>query len=201
MSWYHESAPRPAPGEIHTVTGHPIQPPFPENLQVALVAMGCFWGAEKSYWQLPGVYTTAVGYAAGDTVEPTYEEVCRGGTGHAEAVLVVFDPQVLDYRGVLRHFWENHDPTQGMRQGNDIGSQYRSAIFTLNATQTAVAEQTREQYGAALTRAGYPQITTQIVPLETMARFWYAEGYHQQYLAKNPRGYCPVHATGVACPL
>ncbi|MEU2090510.1 peptide-methionine (S)-S-oxide reductase MsrA [Nocardia beijingensis] len=222
MSWYDElvgrlSLPEPVmvapehalPGraepldvpDTHYVNGHPIRPPFPEGLQLAVVAMGCFWGAEKGFWELDGVYTTAVGYVGGYTPNPTYEEVCSGRTGHAEAVLVVFDPAVIDYAGILRHFWENHDPTQGMRQGNDRGTQYRSAVWTFGAEQADLDRSTAEAYGKRLAAAGYGQITTEIAPLPGLAAFYYAEGYHQQYLAKNPGGYCPVHATGVSCPV
>ncbi|NLV79342.1 MAG: peptide-methionine (S)-S-oxide reductase MsrA [Rhodococcus sp.] len=189
--------PMPVP-EVHHVNGHRIVPPFLEGLQIAIVGMGCFWGAEKEFWQLDGVYSTAVGYAGGYTPNPTYEEVCSGRTGHTEVVLVVFDPDVIGYTQVLRQFWENHDPTQGMRQGNDRGTQYRSAIYTLDESQVEVAEATAESFGQRLEQAGYGTITTEIAPL---TQFYYAEDYHQQYLAKNPAGYCPVHATGVSCPV
>src|SRR5574340_264565 len=172
--------------DAHYVNGHPLQPPFPDGLETAVVGMGCFWGAEKEFWQLDGVYTTAAGYAGGYTPNPTYEEVCSGHTGHAEVVLVVFDPKVIAYAGVLKEFWENHDPTQGMRQGNDQGTQYRSAIYTVSEAQIEVAESTAEAYGKRLTAAGYGAITTEIAPL---TQFYYAEDYHQQYLAKNPGGY------------
>ncbi|WP_406235094.1 peptide-methionine (S)-S-oxide reductase MsrA [Nocardia sp. NBC_01009] len=187
--------------ETHYLNGHPIHPPFPENMRVAVVAMGCFWGAEKEFWQIEGVYSTAVGYVGGYTPNPTYEEVCSGRTGHTESVLVVFDPEVIDYAGVLRHFWENHDPTQGMRQGNDRGTQYRSAIFTLSPEQAEIAHATARAFGERLAAAGYGRITTEITELSDLSGFYYAEGYHQQYLAKNPGGYCPVHATGVSCPV
>ncbi|MEV6388289.1 peptide-methionine (S)-S-oxide reductase MsrA [Nocardia xishanensis] len=195
--------------DTHFVNGNPIRPPFPDGMLVAVLGMGCFWGAEKGFWELDGVCTTAVGYAGGYTPNPTYEEVCSGRTGHTEAVLVVFDPAVLDYAAVLKHFWEDHDPTQGMRQGNDRGTQYRSAIFTLSDEQAALARSTAETYGKRLAEAGYGSITTEITPLPTpkaapapnLSGFYYAEGYHQQYLAKNPGGYCPVHATGVTCPV
>ncbi|MFI9507675.1 peptide-methionine (S)-S-oxide reductase MsrA [Nocardia sp. NPDC052566] len=187
--------------DTHYVNGHPIHPPFPDGMRVAVVAMGCFWGAEKGFWELDGVYSTAVGYVGGYTPNPTYEEVCSGRTGHTEAVLVVFDPAVLDYAAVLRHFWEDHDPTQGMRQGNDRGTQYRSAVFTLDAEQAEIAAATAAAYGMRLAEAGFGTITTQIAPLADLSGFYYAEGYHQQYLAKNPHGYCPVHATGVSCPV
>jgi len=180
--------------DTHYVNGHPIKPPFPDGLARAVVAMGCFWGAEKEFWELDGVYTTAVGYVGGFTPNPSYEEVCSGRTGHTEAVLVVFDPAVISYAEVLRHFWENHDPTQGMRQGNDQGTQYRSAIFTTDDEQALVAADTAASFGEKLGAAGYGKITTEIAPLH---EFFYAEGYHQQYLAKNPNGYCPIHATGV----
>jgi peptide-methionine (S)-S-oxide reductase len=184
--------------EAHYVNGHRLQPPFPEGLQTAVVAMGCFWGAEKEFWELDGVYSTAVGYAGGFTPNPTYEEACSGRTGHAEAVLVVFDPKVIGYEQVLKQFWENHDPTQGMRQGNDHGTQYRSAIYTVDEEQATVAKATADAYGKRLAAAGYGEVTTEIAPL---GEFYFAEDYHQQYLAKNPNGYCPVHATGVSCPV
>jgi len=188
--------PMPVP-DAHYVNGHPLKPPFPESMQTAVVGMGCFWGAEKEFWQLDGVYSTAVGYAGGYTPNPTYEEVCSGRTGHSEVVLVVFDPKVISYEGILKQFWENHDPTQGMRQGNDRGTQYRSVIYTESDEQAAAAHATAEMFGKRLADAGYGVITTEIAPLTT---FYYAEAYHQQYLAKNPGGYCPVHATGVSCP-
>ncbi|TSE00798.1 peptide-methionine (S)-S-oxide reductase MsrA [Skermania sp. ID1734] len=189
--------PMPVP-ERHYVNGNRIVPPFPEGLQTAVVAMGCFWGAEKEFWQLDGVYSTAAGYAGGFTPNPTYEEACSGRTGHTESVLVVFDPKVISYSSILKQFWENHDPTQGMRQGNDLGTQYRSAIFTTDEEQAKIAQETADAYQQRLTDAGYGQITTEIAPLR---KFYYAEDYHQQYLAKNPNGYCPVHATGVSCPV
>ncbi|WP_371053404.1 peptide-methionine (S)-S-oxide reductase MsrA [Rhodococcus gordoniae] len=189
--------PLPVP-ETHYVNGNRIVPPFPEGLQAAVVGMGCFWGAEKEFWQLDGVHSTAAGYAGGYTPNPTYEEVCSGRTGHTEVVLVVFDPKVIGYDRILQQFWENHDPTQGMRQGNDHGTQYRSAIYTYDETQIEVAEATAEAFGKRLADAGYGEITTEIAPL---TQFYYAEDYHQQYLAKNPGGYCPVHATGVSCPV
>ncbi|KAA0024745.1 peptide-methionine (S)-S-oxide reductase MsrA [Antrihabitans cavernicola] len=182
----------------HYVNGHTLQPPFPEGMETAIVAMGCFWGAEKEFWELDGVYSTAVGYAGGVTPNPTYEETCSGRTGHTESVLVVFDTKVIGYDGILKQFWENHDPTQGMRQGNDQGTQYRSAIYTANDEQAEIARSTAEAYGKRLADAGYGAITTEIAPLQ---HFYYAEGYHQQYLAKNPGGYCPIHATGVSCPV
>ena len=181
----------------HFVLGTPLRPPFPEGLVCAQFALGCFWGAEKEFWQLSGVYTTAVGYAGGYTSNPTYEEVCSGRTGHAEAVLVVVDPSARSYNGLLQTFWEHHDPTQGMRQGNDVGTQYRSAIFYADDAQRAAAEASRDRYQAALRDAGHGEITTEIVPA---GEFFYAEEYHQQYLAKNPAGYCGLGGTGVACP-
>jgi peptide-methionine (S)-S-oxide reductase len=184
--------------DSHFVNGHPLRPPFAEGLETAVVAMGCFWGAEKEFWQLDGVYTTAVGYTGGFTPNPTYEETCSGRTGHTEAVLVVFDPKVISYSGILAHFWENHDPTQGMRQGNDVGTQYRSGIYTVDDAQAEIARSTAAAFGERLAAAGYGAVTTEIAPL---GEFYYAEAYHQQYLAKNPRGYCPVHATGVSCPV
>lgn len=203
--------PDPIPvSDTHYVNGRPIYPPFPEGLQVAVVAMGCFWGAEQEFWQLDGVFTTAVGYVGGYTRNPTYEEVCSGRTGHTEAVLIVFDPNVIEYADVLRRFWENHDPTQGMRQGNDRGTQYRSALFTVDAAQARLAHSTAQTFGERLATAGYGEITTEITelpgqggtdPLRALPEFFYAESYHQQYLAKNPGGYCPVHATGVSCPV
>ena len=189
--------PLPVP-DTHYVNGHRIMPPFPEGMQTAVLGMGCFWGAEKEFWGLEGVYSTAAGYAGGYTPNPTYEEVCSGRTGHTEVVLVVFDPKVISYEGVLKQFWENHDPTQGMRHGNDHGTQYRSAIYTFDEGQIEIAEATAENFGARLAAAGYGAVTTEIAPL---TQFYYAEDYHQQYLAKNPNGYCPVHATGVSCPV
>lgn len=189
--------PTPVPGR-HEVLGTPLEPPFPEGLERAIVGMGCFWGAERVFWQAPGVYTTAVGYAGGFTPNPTYEEVCGGRTGHAEAVLVVFDPSVISDEEVLRLFWENHDPTQGMRQGNDRGTQYRSAILWTSEAQRSAAEASSEAYGRALAAAGRGAITTEIAPA---GDFYYAEPYHQQYLAKNPNGYCGIGGTGVACPV
>ncbi len=181
----------------HFVSGHPLSPPFPAGMEQAVFALGCFWGAEKHFWEQPGVWVTAVGYAGGYTPNPTYEEVCSGRTGHTEAVLVVFDPGVTSYEALLSAFWENHDPTQGMRQGNDAGTQYRSAIYTDDDEQLAAAKASRSAFQQMLADAGYGAITTEIAPLAT---FYYAEGYHQQYLAKNPGGYCPIHATGVSCP-
>jgi peptide-methionine (S)-S-oxide reductase len=184
--------------ERHEVLGTPLAPPFPEGLEQAVVAMGCFWGAERVFWRAPGVFTTAVGYAGGFTPNPTYEEVCSGKTGHAEAVLVVFDPQQTSYEEILRLFWENHDPTQGMRQGNDAGTQYRSAVYWGSDAQRETAEASRATFQAELTRAGYGEITTE---LAGAGPFYYAEPYHQQYLAKNPNGYCGLGGTGVACPV
>jgi len=180
----------------HFINGHPIQAPFPEGMEQALFGMGCFWGAEKRFWEVDGVYSTAVGYAGGYTPNPTYQEVCSGMTGHNEVVLVVYDPQKVSYERLLQVFWEAHNPTQGMRQGNDVGTQYRSGIYTFNATQTAEAEASLARYQAKLTAAGYPEITTEI---EEAPPFFYAEDYHQQYLAKNPAGYCGLGGTGVSC--
>jgi peptide-methionine (S)-S-oxide reductase len=182
----------------HFVNKHPLQPPFPEGMELAMFALGCFWGAEKKFWSMPGVYSTAVGYAAGLTPNPTYNEVCSGMTGHAEAVLVVFDPKVVSYEQLLKAFWEDHDPTQGMRQGNDAGTQYRSGIYYYNDAQRQTAEASRAAYQVELTAAGYGAITTEILPAP---EFYYAEDYHQQYLAKNPRGYCGIGGTGVSCPV
>jgi len=184
--------------ERHETLGTPIAPPFPDGLEQAVVGMGCFWGAERVFWQAPGIYTTAVGYAGGFTRNPTYEEVCSGRTGHTEAVLVVFDPQQTSYEEILRLFWENHDPTQGMRQGNDVGTQYRSAIYTDSDEQRAVAEATRAAFQQELGAAGYGEISTEIA---AAGPFYYAEPYHQQYLAKNPMGYCGLGGTGVSCPV
>jgi peptide-methionine (S)-S-oxide reductase len=182
----------------HEVLGNPLTPPWPGGFQQIVVAMGCFWGAERAFWQAPGVWTTAVGYAGGSTPNPSYEEVCSARTGHAEAVLVVFDPAVTSLDEMLRLFWENHDPTQGMRQGNDVGTQYRSAILFGDDAQRAAAERSRDVFAAQLKAAGYGEITTEIAPLRD---FYYAEGYHQQYLAKNPNGYCGLGGTGVSCPV
>jgi peptide-methionine (S)-S-oxide reductase len=182
----------------HYVNGNPLQPPFPEGLQRAVFGMGCFWGAERKFWETPGVFTTAVGYAGGVTPNPTYEEVCSGLTGHAEVVLAVFDPSVVSYEDLLKVFWENHDPTQGMRQGNDIGTQYRSAIYVHDDAQRRAAEGSRVAFQQALSASGYGAITTEIT---NAPEFYYAEDYHQQYLAKNPGGYCGLGGTGVACPV
>jgi peptide-methionine (S)-S-oxide reductase len=207
FGWRKQTMPTPAdalPGraeamavpEKHFVSGTRLEPPFPEGLERAVFGMGCFWGAERLFWQLPGVYTTAVGYAGGYTPNPTYEEVCGGRTGHTEAVLVVFDPQRVTYDDLLRVFWENHDPTQGMRQGNDVGTQYRSAIYCHGAAQMQAAEASRRTYQQALAKAGLGTITTEI---REAPPFYYAEDYHQQYLAKNPWGYCGIGGTGVRC--
>ena len=189
--------PIPSP-DAHFVNGRPIKPPFPAGFETALFAMGCFWGEERRFGQVPGVFTTAVGYSGGFTPNPTYEEVCSGRTGHAETVLVAYDPSVVSYRDLLRVFWEGHDPTQGMRQGNDVGTQYRSAIYTTSASQAEEAVRSRDAYQEALARAGHGTITTEIRPA---GPFYYAEGYHQQYLAKNPDGYCGLGGTGVSCPV
>jgi peptide-methionine (S)-S-oxide reductase len=181
----------------HEVLGTPIAPPFPEGLERAVFALGCFWGAERIFWQAPGVYTTAVGYAGGYTPNATYEEACSGRTGHAEAVLVVFDPKQTSYDELLKLFWESHDPTQGMRQGNDVGTQYRSAIYFENDEQRKAAKRSLEMFQQELAAAGYGEITTEIAEA---GPFYYAEPYHQQYLAKNPNGYCGLGETGVACP-
>jgi len=180
----------------HYVNGHPLKPPFPAGMQQAVFGLGCFWGGEHIFWQLDGVYVTAVGYAGGHTPNPAYEEVCSGRTGHAEVVLVVFDPAVIGYHELLRTFWEAHDPTQGMRQGNDVGTQYRSAVYTSDDEQQQIAESSRAEYNRALQDAGLGVITTEIRPAPP---FYYAEEYHQQYLAKNPAGYCGLAGTGVAC--
>jgi len=184
--------------ERHYVNGHRLEAPFPDGLQHAVFALGCFWGAERKFWQLPGVYSTAVGYVAGVTPNPTYREVCSGMTGHTEAVLVVFDPNQIRYEDLLKVFWENHDPTQGMRQGNDVGTQYRSGIYYDGDEQKKAAEASREMFQDELKRAGYGRITTEILPAP---EFYYAEDYHQQYLAKNPGGYCGLGGTGVSCPI
>ena len=181
----------------HYVNDHPLQPPFPAGMEQALFGLGCFWGAERKFWTQPGVYSTAAGYAGGVTPNPTYEEVCSGRTGHAEVVRVVFDPALVSYRQLLTVFWEAHDPTQGMRQGNDTGTQYRSVIYVSDAAQRAAAEQSRAAYQLALTAAGYGAITTEIAAAPP---FYYAEAYHQQYLAKNPGGYCGLGGAGVRCP-
>ena len=184
--------------ERHFVNGNRIVPPFPEGMELALYGMGCFWGAEKKFWQAEGVYSTAVGYAGGITRNPTYEEVCSGLTGHAEVVRVVYDPRRTSYSAMLKIFWENHDPTQGMRQGNDVGTQYRSAIYWTSAAQCELAEASASRYQSALEGAGYGHVTTEI---REAPDFYYAEEYHQQYLAKNPWGYCGLGGTGVGCPV
>lgn len=182
----------------HFVNGHRIVPPFPAGLKEAIFGLGCFWGAERLFWQLPGVYATAVGYAGGYTPNPTYEEVCSGLTGHAEVVRVLYDPEQIDYEDLLKVFWESHDPTQGMRQGNDLGTQYRSAIYVLDAEQRQAAERSKQAFQTCLTAAGRGRITTEIDDAPT---FYHAEEYHQQYLAKNPGGYCGLGGTGVSCPV
>jgi peptide-methionine (S)-S-oxide reductase len=182
----------------HHVSGAPLEPPFPEGLERAMFALGCFWGAERKFWQTPGVYTTAVGYAGGYTPNPTYREVCSGVTGHAEVVLVIFDPREVSYADLVKVFWESHDPTQGMRQGNDIGTQYRSGVYYFDDAQREIAERSRDAYQQELARADYGAITTEILPAP---EFYYAEDYHQQYLAKNPGGYCGIGGTGVSCPV
>lgn len=182
----------------HTVLNTPLHPPFPENMELALFGMGCFWGAERLFWRLEGVYSTQVGYAAGHTPNPTYQEVCSGRTGHNEVVRVVFDPEKISYRKLLQIFWENHDPTQGMRQGADRGTQYRSGIYTFNDAQKALAAETRNLYEQRLQETGLPEISTEIKEAPT---FYYAEAYHQQYLDKNPGGYCGIGGTGISCPL
>ena len=183
--------------ETHFVNGHRILPPFPAGLREAVFGLGCFWGAEKLFWQLPGVYSTAVGYAGGFTPNPTYQEVCTGETGHAEVVRVIYDPQKISYQDLLRTFWESHDPTQGMRQGNDAGTQYRSGIYAFSPAQRKAAEESKAAYEKELHARGFGPITTEILDAPT---FYFAEDYHQQYLAKNPSGYCGLGGTGVACP-
>jgi peptide-methionine (S)-S-oxide reductase len=183
--------------EQHFVNGHRLAPPYPAGLDVALFGLGCFWGAERKFWQLPGVWVTAVGYAGGLTPNPTYREVCTGATGHTEVVRVVFDPKLVSYETLLKTFWESHDPTQGMRQGNDVGTQYRSAIYWTDEAQRQAAEASRDAYQRALAASGHGTITTEIAPAPD---FYFAEDYHQQYLAKNPGGYCGLGGTGVACP-
>ena len=188
----------PVPATHHVKREARLEPPFPAGLETAMFGLGCFWGAEKKFWQIPGVYTTAVGYAAGHTPNPTYREVCSGATGHAEVVLVVFDPRQVSYSDLVKVFWENHDPTQGMRQGNDVGTQYRSGIYYFDDAQRQAAERSRDAYQAQLRSAGFGSITTEIAPA---GEFYYAEDYHQQYLAKNPAGYCGIGGTGVSCPV
>ncbi|MDH5511956.1 MAG: peptide-methionine (S)-S-oxide reductase MsrA, partial [Gammaproteobacteria bacterium] len=184
--------------EKHFVNGRPLTPPFPEGMERALFGLGCFWGAEKYFWQLPGVYVTAVGYAGGHTPNPTYKEVCSGMTGHNEVVLAVYDPKQVGYTQLLKLFWEAHDPTQGMRQGNDVGTQYRSGIYTYGEQQKQAAQESLARYQDELKKSGFPPITTEILDAP---EFYYAEDYHQQYLAKNPRGYCGHGGTGVTCPI
>ncbi len=184
--------------DAHYVNGNPLKPPFPNHLQVAVFGMGCFWGAERLFWQIDGVYTTSVGYAGGATPNPDYREVCSGGTGHAEVVQVVYDPEVVSYASLLEVFWESHDPTQGMRQGNDVGTQYRSTIYTTTDEQLTAARESLAMYQGRLTGAGFGSITTEIAPLDT---YYFAEDYHQQYLAKNPNGYCGIGGTGVSCQI
>lgn len=187
-----------ATAKLHVVSGHPLKPPFPPGMREAVFGLGCFWGAERKFWQTAGVYVTAAGYVGGYTPNPTYEEVCSGRTGHAEVVRVVFNPQQVSYAQLLRIFWEAHDPTQGMRQGNDVGTQYRSCIYTFGVEQQQLAEQSLQRYQQELKSAGYPAITTEIRPAP---EFYYAEEYHQQYLARNPNGYCGLGGTGVSCAL
>lgn len=184
--------------DVHFVNGHPLKGPYPDGLETAIFAMGCFWGVERVFWQVPGVYVTAAGYAAGMTPNPTYEEVCTGRTGHTEVVLVVFDPRVVTYEALLKTFWENHDPTQGMRQGGDIGTQYRSGLYVTNDAQGSAAVESKEAYQQALSAQGLGDITTEIA---AAGPFYFAEDYHQQYLAKNPEGYCGIGGTGVVCPI
>jgi peptide-methionine (S)-S-oxide reductase len=184
--------------QTHFVNGHALKGPYPEGLETAIVAMGCFWGVERVFWKVPGVYVTAAGYAAGITPNPTYEEVCTGRTGHTEVVLVVFDPKIVTYEALLKTFWENHDPTQGMRQGNDIGTQYRSGLYVTSDAQAAAAAESKAAYQQALSARGLGTITTEIAPA---GPFYFAEDYHQQYLAKNPNGYCGIGGTGVVCPI
>jgi len=212
MFMFRKKAEMPAPGQAlpgrpdpiptaaeHYVNGHPLKGPYPEGLATAIFGLGCFWGAERKFWQLgDGVYATAVGYAGGETPNPTYEEVCSGRTGHAEVVLVVFDPEVISYDRLLKVFWESHDPTQGMRQGNDVGTQYRSAIYVSSPAQRAAAEASRDMYAKALKTRGLGEITTEV---RDAPPFYFAEAYHQQYLAKNPGGYCGLGGTGVSCPV
>ena len=184
--------------ETHAVNGHSLKPPYPPGMQVAMFGLGCFWGAERLFWKTPGVWVTAVGYAGGQTPNPTYEEVCSGRTGHNEVVRVVFDPALISYEQLLKIFWESHDPTQGMRQGNDVGAQYRSGIYLYGDRQRGLAEASRDAYAPSLKRAGHGAITTEIIDAP---EFYYAEAYHQQYLAKNPAGYCALGGTGVSCPV
>jgi peptide-methionine (S)-S-oxide reductase len=209
MLGFHEKTQMPTPDQAlkgrdeamqltkrHFVNGNPIQPPFPDNMRQAIFGLGCFWGAERKFWQLKGVFTTAVGYAAGYTQNPTYEEVCTGQTGHNEVLLAVFDPDIISYQQLLTTFWESHNPTQGMQQGNDVGTQYRSGIYVFDEEQKRLAESSRKDYQACLSDAGYMKISTEIIDAP---EFYYAEEYHQQYLAKNPAGYCGLGGTGVSC--
>lgn len=182
----------------HFINGNPLKAPFPKTMQLSMFGLGCFWGAERKFWQQKGVFSTAVGYAAGVTPNPTYQEVCTGLTGHNEVVLVVFDPEIISYEKLLKVFWESHDPTQGMRQGNDVGTQYRSGIYVYSEDQRKLAEQTKEMYEKELKKGGYGEITTEIL---TAPEFYYAEDYHQQYLGKNPNGYCGLGGTKIACPI
>lgn len=184
--------------ETHFINGHALKGPYPDGMETAVFAMGCYWGVERIFWQVPGVYVTAAGYAAGITPNPTYQEVCGGQTGHTEVVLVVFDPKAVTYETLLKTFWENHDPTQGMRQGNDIGTQYRSGVYVTNDAQAAAAAASKEAYGQALAAKGLGAVTTEIA---AAGPFYFAEDYHQQYLAKNPGGYCGIGGTGVTCPI
>ena len=184
--------------ESHFVNGHSLEGPFPPQMQRAMFGMGCFWGAERRFWEAEGVYSTAVGYAGGFTPNPSYQEVCTGGTGHNEVVQVIFDPELIGYQDLLKLFWESHNPTQGMRQGNDVGTQYRSGIYTFDEEQHAQALASREAYALALGKAGYSPVTTEVLPAPVM---YYAEDYHQQYLAKNPAGYCGLGGTGISCPV
>jgi peptide-methionine (S)-S-oxide reductase len=191
------ATPMPVPA-THFVLGTPLTEPFPEGTEQAVFGLGCFWGAERKFWEAPGVYTTAVGYAGGSTPNPTYEEVCSGQTGHNEVVLVVYDPAKTSYEALLKVFWESHDPTQGMRQGNDVGTQYRSGVYVFSDEQKAAAEASRAMYEERLRGSGYGEVTTEVLDA---GPFYYAEGYHQQYLAKNPNGYCGLGGTGVSCPI
>jgi peptide-methionine (S)-S-oxide reductase len=191
--------PKPIPtADKHFISGHPLKGPYPDGMQKAMFGLGCFWGAERKFWEIPGVWVTAAGYAAGATPNPTYEEVCSGRTGHNEAVLVVFDPKKVSYEELLKAFWETHNPTQGMRQGNDVGTQYRSGVYVYDKAQRAAAEASKQSYEKALKAKGYTAITTEIVDAP---EFYFAEDYHQQYLAKNPAGYCGIGGTGVSCPI
>ena len=186
------------PGNRHFVNGHALLPPFPQGMEMALFGLGCFWGAERKFWEVPGVWSTSVGYAAGVTPNPSYEEVCSGRTGHNEVVRVIYDPKLVSYEMLLKTFWENHDPTQGMRQGNDVGTQYRSGIYVHSDAQRQAAERSKQAFQAKLSKAGYSAISTEIIDAP---EFYYAEDYHQQYLAKNPNGYCGLGGTGVSCPI